>query len=70
MIRSHTKKTRLGAKPKDFGFIVSIIRWYYVLFQINVMIKASQSLEIDFVQFTEMLIEMLLINRKLQTDVG
>lgn len=47
--------TTLGEQLKDFTFIVSLITWYDVLFQINVVSKASQSPKIDFVEFTEML---------------
>jgi hAT family C-terminal dimerisation region len=53
-VTSH-KATTLGLQLEDFSFIVSLIIWYDVLFQINVVSKASQSPKIDFIQFSEML---------------
>lgn len=45
----------LGEHLKDFSFIVSLITWHDILFQINVISKASQSPDADIVKFTEML---------------
>ncbi|XP_047121253.1 uncharacterized protein LOC124804921 [Schistocerca piceifrons] len=43
--------TTLGGQLKDFSFIVSLVTWYDVLFQINVVSKANQSPTTNFVEF-------------------
>lgn len=53
-VTSHEAST-LTEQLKDFGFIVSLIAWYDVLFQINVISKESQSENCDLVTFVQML---------------
>jgi len=45
----------LAEHLKDFGFIVSLVAWYEILFQINVMSKSLQSKTVDLDKCTQML---------------
>ncbi|XP_011343812.3 zinc finger MYM-type protein 1 [Ooceraea biroi] len=45
----------LAGQLKDFGFIVSLVVWYEILFQINVVSKSLQSKNIDLGKCTEIL---------------
>ncbi|XP_050552386.1 52 kDa repressor of the inhibitor of the protein kinase-like [Spodoptera frugiperda] len=47
--------TTLAEQLKDFSFIVSLVVWYDILFQINVVSKSLQSPDIDLSKCTEML---------------
>ena len=45
----------LAQQLKDYSFLVSLIAWYNLLFQINVVSKAMQAKDMDLVQCAEML---------------
>ncbi|XP_052754162.1 LOW QUALITY PROTEIN: 52 kDa repressor of the inhibitor of the protein kinase-like [Galleria mellonella] len=47
--------TTLAEQLKDFGFIVSLVVWYDILFQINVVSKSLQSTDMDLGKCTDML---------------
>nr|XP_047138900.1 uncharacterized protein LOC100214526 [Hydra vulgaris] len=49
------KAQTLAEQLKDYSFLVSLITWYNVLFQINVVSKAMQAKDMDLVQCAEML---------------
>ena len=51
---AHEAQT-LAEQLKDYSFLVSLIAWYNVLFQINVFSKAMQAKDMDLVQCAEML---------------
>ncbi|XP_047140388.1 zinc finger MYM-type protein 1-like [Hydra vulgaris] len=51
---AHEAQT-LAEQLKDYSFLVSLIAWYNVLFQINVVSKAMQAKDMDLVQCAEML---------------
>nr|XP_047145653.1 zinc finger MYM-type protein 1-like [Hydra vulgaris] len=51
---AHEAQT-LAKHLKDYSFLVSLIAWYNVLFQINVVSKAMQAKDMDLVQCAEML---------------
>ena len=46
---AHEAQT-LAEQLKDYSFLVSLIAWYNVLFQINVVSKAMQAKDMDLVQ--------------------
>ena len=43
------------AEVKDFSFIVSLVVWYDILFQIHVVSKSLQSADMDLSKCTEIL---------------
>ena len=47
--------TTLAEQLKDFSFIVSLVVWYNILFQINVVSKSLQSTDMDLDKCTEMM---------------
>ncbi|XP_025832224.1 zinc finger MYM-type protein 1-like isoform X2 [Agrilus planipennis] len=47
--------TTLVEQLKDFSFIVSLVVWYDILFQINIVSKSLQSTDMDLGKCTEML---------------
>lgn len=51
---SHEAMT-LAEQLKDFSFVVSLVVWYEILFQINVVSKSLQSKNADLGKCTEML---------------
>lgn len=51
---SHEAST-LAEQLKDFGFILSLVVWYEILFQINVVSKSLQSQDMDLGKSAEML---------------
>ena len=51
---SHEIST-LAEQLKDFSFIVSLVVWYEVLFQINVVSKSLQSIHMDLSKCRELL---------------
>nr|XP_032522976.1 uncharacterized protein LOC116774368 [Danaus plexippus plexippus] len=53
-ITSHEAST-LAEQLKDFGFILSLVVWYEILFQINVVSKSLQSQDLDLGKSAEML---------------
>ncbi|KAL4710148.1 hypothetical protein ACJJTC_006445 [Scirpophaga incertulas] len=47
--------TTLVEQLRDFSFIVSLVVWYDILFQINIVSKSLQSTDMDLGKCTEML---------------
>ncbi|KAG5899695.1 hypothetical protein JTB14_030092 [Gonioctena quinquepunctata] len=47
--------TTLAEQLKDFSFIVSLVVWYDILFQINIVSKSLQATDMDLGKCTEML---------------